>query len=156
MTPNSPDEALKQLLGLSISDIKFAEAMPMLAFGELKTVTFGKRGRTKQVGAYALHIECPWRLTREQSILVGSDDFFVQLAEGTHRNLLGLRVRAFLELGESERTVINTETEPLGGFKLFLGSNMVFEVLPMISSNESLWRLFEPGNDDNPFVAVKG
>ena len=44
---------------------------------------FGKivRKNGKNVGAYALHIQCPWRIESETAIVTGSQDWYVFAGE---------------------------------------------------------------------------
>src|ERR1051326_2631493 len=52
-----------------------AAGMAMFHFGQRLKVP-SRRGGTKEVGEYGLHVQCGWRVTREEKVLVGSRDLY--------------------------------------------------------------------------------
>jgi hypothetical protein len=52
---------------------------PILAwfeFGDRRTVKSLRNGAEKQVGDYALHVQCAWRITQRDDIVTGRGDIF--------------------------------------------------------------------------------
>lgn len=47
----------------------------MFQFGRRLTLP-GGRGGTREVGEYGLHVQCGWRITQENKVLVGSRDLY--------------------------------------------------------------------------------
>src|SRR5712691_8128852 len=50
-----------------------ASAMATFDFGQRRKV-LGFRGNEKEVGELALHVQCAWRITRTDRVVVGSSD----------------------------------------------------------------------------------
>src|ERR1700753_129595 len=76
------ESCLQVLLGLPLSIVRNAADMKVFHFGTIRPHPSG-RGT---VGAYALHLQCPWRIVAEKTIVTGTSDRFVEPAEGTEIN----------------------------------------------------------------------
>lgn len=150
-------EALKSLEGLQISGIGRAADLVWIQFGELRRVPTW-RGGWKRVGAYALHLQCPWRITRRGSILTASGDIYLQ-KEGAAKTLFDSRVRT-IPLRKSPLKVLRSRADGLGGFKLLMGRGWELEVFPADSAradDPEWWRMFVPGGDlDHLVVSALG
>jgi hypothetical protein len=68
-------EALSVLRGLRLQLVGAAVDMLWIHFGALRTVTTPS-GVAKQVGEWALHLQCPWRFVRSGTVLLASSDFY--------------------------------------------------------------------------------
>src|SRR5579859_5778257 len=66
-------EALKRLLDLPLWAIGRAGSLEWFQFGS-KRIVSTLRGGTKEVGEFALHLDCPWRLTDSAGNSVASDE----------------------------------------------------------------------------------
>ena len=64
-------ECLNLLVNKRLSKLGHAANMLWISFGQDIMVT-DYRGKQKCVGEYALHIQCPWRITRKQDVLLSS------------------------------------------------------------------------------------
>lgn len=73
---------LQVLVGLPLSIARNAADMKVFHFGTIRPHPSG-RGT---VGAYALHVQCPWRFVDEKTVSTGTSDRFVEPAEGTSTN----------------------------------------------------------------------
>src|SRR6478735_8215289 len=62
------------LVGSKLSNIGRASNLFWLEFGEALSVI--RRGRTQELAEYVLHIQCSWRITKSNKILVASRDFY--------------------------------------------------------------------------------
>jgi hypothetical protein len=67
--------AMSALAGLPLWALGRAADLAWFEFGERRTVRT-HLGNEKQVGDYALHIQCPWRITRGDKIITGRGDIF--------------------------------------------------------------------------------
>jgi len=68
-------QALAPLVGLPFRCIGRATNLLWLHFGELHEVS-DRRGGTKDVGDWAVHIQCPWRISRHGRILIAYHDYY--------------------------------------------------------------------------------
>jgi hypothetical protein len=131
-------EALSVLVGKLLWSCGNAAGLEWFSFGERRTVS-GLRGE-KEVGEYALHVQCAWRIISDECILVGGSD--------VHR-----------PLGNDSRcpnlVVQGVEAYEAGHFVILLEKNSALEVFPDDSSEDEHWRLFKPYSDD-PHLVFKG
>jgi hypothetical protein len=65
--------ALMPLLGLPIWSTGRAGDLVWFQIGERRTVP-SSDGSPREVGTYAIHVSCPWRLINQDRLLVGSGD----------------------------------------------------------------------------------
>ena len=79
-------ECLNLLVNKRLSKLGHAANMLWISFGQDIKVT-DYRGKQKCVGEYALHIQCPWRITRKQDVLLSSRDM-ISLRENDSANSL--------------------------------------------------------------------
>ena len=77
-------ECLNLLTNKRLSKLGHAANMLWISFGQDIMVT-DYRGKQKCVGEYALHIQCPWRITRKQDVLLSSRDM-ISLLENDSAN----------------------------------------------------------------------
>src|SRR5262249_58293817 len=63
------------LVGLPLWAFGRAADLVWIHFGSRRTVT-DRKGVEKQVGDYALHVLCPWRITLGEKIVTGRGDIF--------------------------------------------------------------------------------
>jgi hypothetical protein len=66
---------LKRLIGKRLWAANRAGEMATFQIGDRQTVR-KFRGDMVEVGEYALHVQCPWRITRGLDIVVGSSDLY--------------------------------------------------------------------------------
>lgn len=71
-------DAFDVLIGLRLSIIRRAADMLVLHFGDIGAHSSGEG----TVGAYALHVQCPWRLDAATGIVTGRDDLWVYAGPG--------------------------------------------------------------------------
>ena len=70
------DKPLEQLIGLHLSRTTRAANMECLKFGHL--LTDDKGNNQINIGEFGLHLQCPWRLTNDNQILLADSDLFEQ------------------------------------------------------------------------------
>jgi hypothetical protein len=132
--------------------------------GEKRKVT-GHRGESKTVGHSALHIQCPWRITQGERLVVASGDLYYPpdgSAAGPDFDWepLGANRRDVILdrlFGASELLVIQDfKLGPAGLLRIMLTDSVCLEVFPDASVDREHWRLFEPYTDRPHIVATGG
>ena len=147
---------LTDLVGVTLNPPGAAGDMLWIQFGDLSEVPL-RKGGTKWVGQFALHLQCPWRFTHNGSILSGSQDFYytAQVGSGasldsTDDTVFRLSSAALSKLIQSlSPAVIRVSEGQAGAFELSFSGGLVLAVMPVISdpSVGESWRLFKPGAD---------
>src|SRR5215469_12834765 len=66
--------SLEPLIGIPLWSSGRAADLEWFHFGQRRTVT--ARDRTKEVGEYALHIQCAWRIRHGDRVVIGSRDLY--------------------------------------------------------------------------------
>lgn len=125
------------------------------------------------VGAYALHVQCPWRLIGPDGILTGSSDYDAPPANGAEidRNdpkagtLQNVRLAALLggydpetrsHVNAAESLVVVAVTaDRFGGVDIALTGDVRLQLFPDGSLDED-WRFFDASGDKAHFVAAGG
>jgi len=69
----SIEQALSVLIGLPLIGSDRALDLDMFYFGKAHTIST-RAGREKEIGEYALHVQCAWRITGPHGIIVASQD----------------------------------------------------------------------------------
>lgn len=69
------EKATAPLIGKALWRCTRAADLAAFQFGQRRSVTDNYSG-TVQVGEYALHVECAWRISREDRVVVGSRDLY--------------------------------------------------------------------------------
>ena len=156
--------ALAPLQGMAMWGAARAADMLTLQLGEPRMDT-SPMGRRREIGEYALHVQCPWRLTENARLIVGSGDLYTPAEPSVDRvafqwDAVGAswwdhQLRGFF----SDRAPIRIEriaADPFGGFLLACSSNISFEVFPNTSAvphdDSEYWRLLKPGDSTKHFV----
>ncbi|MFJ1312111.1 hypothetical protein [Agrobacterium sp. P15N1-A] len=147
---------LQVLVGLPLSIARNAADMKVFHFGTVRPHPSG-RGT---VGAYALHVQCPWRFVDEKTVITGTSDRFVEPAEGTSTNdddpksgsLQLIKIASLLKGYDAETNsfvnateqlvVIAVNTDNYGGADLLLSGGYRLQVFPDGSIGED-WRFVE-------------
>jgi hypothetical protein len=152
--------ALLPLVGLPLWAAGRVVNLIWLQFGSRRTVLV--RAAEREVGEYALHMQCSWRLRSAEAIIVGSADRLVPRSE----SLLEPDDFDWTEPGANrcdellEQLFVQTESydvlaaraDAYGGFSLELSSGLVLDVFIDGSPGNERWRLFKPWQDDEHFV----
>lgn len=153
----SYQSAIQSLASLRVASIGAAADMLWIHFGQLRD------DGTKEVGEWALHLQCPWRFVRDGRIVLGSNDFYYRAEDGESldrdsesRSLFLLKASLLDEFLNSEVvSVVDVHSSGAGAFELIIEDGLVFSVMPVespeVSDGES-WRLFRPSTDYPHFV----
>jgi len=155
-------EAFAPLVGLKLSIARDAGSMKVFHFGDLRPHPHGGT-----MGEFALHVQCPWRLTTVERIITGSGDFSIPLcgenAEGQSSEgeaAVSVQDARLLDLFgkydpqtdsfENISEVLcaqSVEADVYGGVRIGLSGGFSLELMPAGSDDDPIgetWRLFRP------------
>jgi hypothetical protein len=121
-----------------------------------RTVDMVEVGFRHGAGETRLHAPCPFRVTRGDAILLGSEDMRfpatrdgdAQAAFRDRTTMFERKARRLTDRFEAVGYFVETaESGPAGRFRLQLGDGVVIEVLPACAGPVEQWRLFDRGTD---------
>jgi hypothetical protein len=154
--------ALDVLIGEPLWSSGRAADLEWFQFGQRRTVK-DFRGNVKEVGEYALHVQCTWRIRRGDQVVVGSRDLYVPaeesddppkdfdwIAQGANR-----RDKRIAELFQNETRqflVQQVEVGEAGRFTIILDDEYALDVFPDDSLSNEYWRIFKPYAKEPHFV----
>lgn len=131
---------LQALVGLPLWAVGRAGSLVWFQFGPRRTVT-DRKGEQREVGAYALHVDCPWQLTDAAGAEHANEESDEWRFEALESNTLVV-----------ERAVSTADH----GMVVNFGGGWVLEVSPDSPEDEEpveYWRLFEPYQERPHLVA---
>jgi hypothetical protein len=143
---------LQKLLGLSAWGPGIIAGMLTVSFGSRRSQQT-RRGEV-MVGELSLHIQCAWRLVRDEEIVAGFADYME--SEDEEEALRSIHAALSAALAE-EPTVRDVTSLRGGGFSLALSNGLFLEAFPSLSFHDpdaEFWRLFAP--DGLHFVVGPG
>ena len=158
------ERATAVLVGMPLSSAHLAADVLSLQFGELRETRSKLPNRTDTwlVGEYALHVQCPWRLTRHDEIVTGYFDRLyppgdpLDEREGWEPNGPGSwgheRLREWT--AKLPLSVVSLAADAFAGMRIVLAGDYVLEMFPIDSVQTEQWRLFRPGTDESHFVVL--
>jgi hypothetical protein len=152
--PHEAETLLAAIVGLPVWGVARASDMAMLSIGGRVSAP-GPRGLTEK-GEYALHVQCPWRATHAESIIVGAADWWRdELAPSAETALTRWQDLA------SEGVIERVSLGKAGSISLELTARLRFEVFPNKTAAVDgrpieHWRFFRPTLEDNHLVFTSG
>ncbi|MDQ5825144.1 MAG: hypothetical protein M3441_13195 [Chloroflexota bacterium] len=164
------EEALGVLVGLPLEDAGRAYSLQWFSFGEVRVVPDHKGG-TRELGEYALHVQCEWRITGPGGIVVGINDRSFPAGDAYSEpqgfdwnvqgaNRLDERLSRFMEERRSRPLVVERIwADHVGSIRLLFGDGYSLDVFPFESTKYEYWRLFRPGisvDGSEPHFVVTG
>ena len=105
-----------------------------LQFGKRRRLK-SKRGVVREVGDYALHVQCPCEM-------LSADVIFPDVPE-------------FIE-SRGPLTVVRVDNTENGDFFLRFDGNASLRIHPDFASSDEQWRLFKPGRDSAHLIFAGG
>ena len=158
-------QALGQLIGQPLWDVTRGAGIAMFQFGERRSLP-DRSKKPRVVGAFALHIQCAWRIVGAAGIIVGWNDRYFAPGKDPFRDheTFDYEVPAITRFEERvavyliERVTLSPvvsaiNADAAGSFRLMMSDETAVEVFPDLSFGEH-WRLFEPGNPKRHFVVI--
>jgi hypothetical protein len=151
------------LVGKPLWGYRRAGDMAMFHFGN-RIATTTVRGDPAEVGEYALHVQCTWRLTLDERVVTARRDLYFP-ADGSNPtedfdyehtpNLQDRIIGDLFRQRKLELTVLSVEVAEAARLHIVLDERFALDVMPDDSSSDEHWRLFVPG-DDQPHFVVAG
>jgi hypothetical protein len=152
-------DVLSELIGKRMWAHRRAADMATFQFGP-RHQTRDYHGRPTEIGEYALHIQCPWRIVRGNEVVVGSRDIYYPAGhDGTtsvsenfnwerdlnrRDNLLD----ALFDAGSREFTVRDVDEHAGGACTIEFDEGISLELFPDDSLSHEHWRLFTTQETD--------
>ena len=161
------EKAISVLIGKKLWRCTRAADLAAFQFGErIPSKTY--EGEPCEVGEFALHVQCSWRIVRHQQVIVARGDLYYPAgyqAQGEaiprdfHWDVQGANrqdrlIRDFFRNGSQTFVVQRVEAGNAGAFLLALAGDFALEVFPDDSLEGEHWRLFTPGGDGPHFVVT--
>lgn len=110
-------------------------------------------GNDTKVATLSLHLQCPFRITRQSGILIGSDDLFVSSSSAGNVVDLGMQNTCVFDdklelLNElfTDESVVRVSVNSCGDLSLQLTTLNISAFCTGSTENE-MWRFFETGTD---------
>lgn len=152
------DKILQDLIGLPLTHTTRAANMECLKFGTVYRIE--KDGEKYNIGEFALHLQCPWRLTNEKEIIVGSSDLYQRADESTkyeddydylkfNANLRDVKLDKFIN--DKSIKVISAKADKFGGLEICFDNNTILTTFPDLASkaDNEIWRLIDFRNENS-------
>lgn len=139
------------LVGLDVSWVSHAADMLTIQFGPQRQYTT-QRGRVLEGGAWALHVQCNWRIDRTFSVLATQNDLSGS-DERAHDT--ANRLRALL-VDQGPTVVESVSANEHGGLVVSFSGGLSLSVFPGGVEDDEDWRFFSPGVDAAHFVIEGG
>jgi hypothetical protein len=161
------ESTLSVLVGLPLWAVGKASSMAWFQFGA-RVHAPTPRSPDRITGEYALHLQCPWRITEKGEIRFGSHDIFRprdpslpsddESVDRPGCSWFDRRAEEFNSAAEARPLRVRLVTaDPFGGFALQLDRGVSLEVFPDSSAYPQTaehWRLLRPGADSPHFVVT--
>lgn len=159
------ENKLNKLIGLPLKHAGRAANLVWFGFGEFVEITT-MIGLKREVPEYALHVECSFRITQCNKIVVASGDIYTPSSqwEGEDEdfdwdvqgiNRFDERIKIFNNINQSKLIVENIQGDIIGGAKIFLTNPYLLEMFPDDSNLSEKWRFFNVRSQEPHFV-VRG
>jgi hypothetical protein len=148
------EQALGVLVGLPLWAIGRAVDLAWFEFGSRRTVK-GLKDTEKEVGDYALHLMCAWRITLSDKVVIGRGDIFCTPQETNEPlppdfdwqkgNRFDRIAEELLQNESRQFVVLNVSASDAGSLTIVLEDGYKLEVFPQDSESGEHWRFFKPG-----------
>ena len=163
--------------GQPLNEIVRTSSMLCLGFGDkvkgktaYKTDEGAFKVKESEKSKYALHIDCFFRISAGDKILLTRDDMFKASSKMQDNDFdeeeFQWDIKDNNRFDEELTTVLDPENQLLsvkeihvnifGDLKVILSNNYCIETFTDTSEEEECWRFFEMGNTEAPHIVVKG
>ena len=155
--------SVSRLIGERWHFVGRAADLVWLHFGTPRPVV-DLRGDTREVGEYALHLQCPWRVLDGDQLVTGSSDIYRPRPGWTGdfdwdvqgANRFDVRAAKLTALLADEPVVVTSvEVTAWGDLAVSLSDGFRIETVRTGSVREEDWRFFRPGRDDDHVVVFE-
>lgn len=151
-SPSEIEQRLGPLIGRSLWKAHRSLDLHAFHFGE-RLLRRRRDGERAEVGRFALHVQCAWRLVANGGVFVGSRDRF-ELDE-TWVIACDQKLERLVQLHRDSVAIAAVSATLAGAFQLAFDNGDLLQVFPDGSAGES-WRLVEnrPGGVSEHFVVT--
>ena len=132
--------------------------MLLLQFGNPHEVS-ASDGGTKMVHDWTIQIQCPWRISQHNQIVIAYRDFYYSdVAKNSQAVMNKSRYDSVLgslcaEFEAAPPRVSSVDSDKTGAFSLYLSDSYRLEAIPAENTESGKhWRIFEPGFQGRSFV----
>jgi hypothetical protein len=160
---NDIQKAVGVLVGMPLWSLGRAADLAWFQFGSRRTVK-GWKGKEKEVGDYALHVQSPWRIRLGNSIVVGRGDIFCTPEETNEPtpadfdwergNRFDRIAQEFFQNESRQFTVQTVEAGEAGSLVIALEEGYNLEIFPHDSEGDEHWRFLKPQTEEPHFVVT--
>lgn len=154
--------------------LKIIENLPLRYFGRacnLFWIGFGKlvkrknsRGIYDEIAEYSLHIQCPWRIVRNNVIVIASQDIYIPKTniEWTEdfdwdvqgENIFDEKTNQFFSNYNDNLIVSRVLVDEYGGLEIDFNDEFKLQIFPSASVDEEVWRFFKTKDLNSHFVVT--
>lgn len=166
------EKRLGVLVGTRLTEMHRCLNMEMFGFGPLRPSVreFGPgKGTVVEHAEFSLHVQCPWRITKNQQIVMGEGDRRILIDWFDTNNLspaekdelprlLERRVAEFQKLKPNGLLVAHVTIDQMKGLEIGFEENYVLTVFPENTSSDKCdeyWRYFS-WSEEKHLVATFG
>jgi hypothetical protein len=158
------ERAASVLTGRSLWTFRRTADLAVFQFGEKRQVkTF--HGETVEVGEYALHIQCAWRLSQGDRVITGNGDLYdpVVIQSGKSDPNFDWKkqptrvdelMQSLFENGTRQFIVQRVEVGVAASLCIHLEREFILQIFPNYSGSDEYWRFLKPGKDEPHFVVT--
>ena len=159
------EKATAVLVGKPLWTCRRAGDMATFQFGS-RVKTLDLKGDPAEVGEYALHVQCAWRIARGDRVAVASRDLYYPADCGEDEdvppefdwdhnpNRRDRLIGVLFENGRREFLVEGVEAGLAGSLHVALSDSLSLDVFPDDSFDGEHWRLFRPDKHARHFVVT--
>jgi len=159
------ESVIAPLVGMPLWDAGRAADLSWLAFGQRQTIK-DFRGKPREAGEYALHVQCAWRFVLGEKVVAGNRDLYYprgykdpkeEIPKGFDWDVQGanrcdeMLAELFAD-GAKQFVVQRVNAGPAGELALLLEGGLTLQIFPNDSLDGEHWRLFRPGSDEPHWV----
>jgi hypothetical protein len=131
-------------------------------FGDRKpTHTF--RGDEVKVGNHAINVQCAWRITKSEVVVVGAADVYFPPSSypdnaekkfdwKRERTRADEKLEALFENERRQFRVLQIQVGTAGSLHILMEDDLTLDIMPDESSDDEHWRLLVPIGGDFPLV----
>ncbi|HET8889400.1 MAG TPA: hypothetical protein VFQ41_10890 [Candidatus Angelobacter sp.] len=155
------ESLISPLVGKHLWDAGRAADLLWLALGPRQTIQ-DFRGMPREVGEYALHVQCAWRFVQGEKIVVGNRDLYYPrgyrdakdgIPQGFDWDVQGANrcdemLSELFAGGAKQFVVQRIDVGRAGELALMLEGGLTLQIFPNDSLVGEHWRLFRPGSDE--------
>lgn len=158
---------IEKLVGLKMQHAGRASNLFWLGFGDI--VEVNRRGKIEETAEYVLHIQCSWRITMDNKIIVASRDFYSPNSKWDDENdgdfewgeqgnnRFDERIEIFIK-NNKQLKVKQIDADNIGGLILTFSNGYLLQIFPDASGDDDYsehWGFFS-GKENGPHFVVTG